>query len=374
MNTTDPLQPKTPAALGYRLPAEWEPHATTWLAWPHNRDDWPGRFGPIPWVYVDFVRQLSRFEPVSILIHSEKAQRRAADRLDRAGVDPGRVRFVPARTDRSWTRDSLPSFVVLDRARTETDALALVCWSFNGWAKYDDFHRDAKIGRALSRLLGIRRFVPRVRRDETWVPLVLEGGAIDTNGRGCLLTTEECLLSDVQTRNPGLTREQMEGALHDFLGINRVIWLGRGLVGDDTHGHVDDLARFVDPQTVVTVIERDPADPNHDPLRENLERLHASRDQDGRLLNVVTLPMPRPVVFAGQRLPASYANFLLANGAVFVPTFNDPADRAALATFETLFPDRTVIGIHALDLVWGLGAFHCMTREQPAPRIAQTPP
>ena len=370
MNPPDPLQPHTPAALGYRLPAEWEPHAAAWLAWPHHRDDWPGRFGPIPWVYVDFVRQLSRYEPVSILMHSPKVEQRARDRLDRAGVNLGRVEFVPARTDRSWTRDTLPTFVVLDRAPTAVDRVAAVAWTFNAWAKYDNFEDDANLPRDLALRLGLRRFVPRtLGADGQWRPIVLEGGAIDGNGRGTLLTTEECLLGEVQVRNPGLGRADMERVLCDFLGLRQVIWLGRGIVGDDTHGHVDDLARFVNPRTVVTVVERDASDPNFEPLRDNVERLRSARDQDGRLLDVVTLPMPRPVVFEGQRLPASYANFYIANGAVFVPTFNDPADRVALDTLAGLFPDRDVIGIHALDLAWGFGTLHCMTHEQPAPPV-----
>jgi agmatine deiminase len=356
----------TPHALGYHLPAEWEPHETTWISWPHNREDWPDRFGPIPWVYVDFVRQLALAEPVSILIRSGKLERQATELLDRAGVPLDQVRFVRARTNRSWTRDFVPSFVVNPGLITEPTAI--VAWKFNGWAKYDNHQHDAQIPKRLAKHLTLRRFVPEIEVEGSTHHAVLEGGAIDSNGLGTLLTTEECLLSTQQERNPGLDREAYERLLFDQLGIRRVIWLGRGIEGDDTHGHVDDLARFVGPKTVVTVVENDPDDPNYPHLLENLKRLEAATDQDGEPLEVVTLPMPRPVVFEGQRLPASYANFYIANGLVLVPTFNDPADRTALDILSRLFPDRTVSPVYARDLVWGLGTLHCMTHEQPAAR------
>ncbi|HEX8201087.1 MAG TPA: agmatine deiminase family protein [Isosphaeraceae bacterium] len=366
-----------PAALGYRLPAEWEPHAATWIAWPHNRADWPGKFGPIPWVYVEIVRHLSRSEPVHILVNGRGARRDAADRLDRGGVDPDRVRFVKVPTDRVWTRDTGPMFLVHDRAEEAgVPPVVLVDWRFNAWAKYDDHRRDDRVPRRLARRLGLERGKPKAEIDGRAVRVVLEGGAIDVNGRGTLLTTEECLLSPVQARNPGLDREALERVLADWLGIRHVVWLERGVAGDDTHGHVDDLARFVDPTTVVTVVERRPSDVNHEPLQENLRRLRAARDQDGQPLRVVQLPMPAPVVFSGQRLPASYANFYVADGLVLVPTFNDPADRQALAILAALFKGREVVGIHCGDLIWGLGALHCMTRDQPrapAPRPAPDP-
>jgi agmatine deiminase len=362
MSATD----TTPQSLGYRLPAEWEPHETTWIAWPHNHEDWPDRFGPIPWVYVDFVRQLAAAESVSILVRGGKAEREASDLLDRAGVDLTRVRFVRARTDRSWTRDFVPSFVV--NRGLITEPVALVGWKFNGWAKYDNHDDDAQIPRRLGKHLTMRRFVPEVEVNGVSRHAVLEGGAIDSNGLGTLLTTEECLLSETQERNPGLDREAYERMFYDQLGITRVIWLGRGIAGDDTHGHVDDITRFVGPRTVVTVLENDDQDPNYLPLLDNLKRLEAATDQDGEPLQVVTLPMPRPVVFEGQRLPASYANFYMANGLVLVPVFNDPADRVALDILSRLFPDRTVSGVYARDLVWGLGTLHCMTHEQPAAR------
>ncbi len=361
--------PETPAALGYRLPAEWEPHEATWIAWPHHREDWPGKFAPIPWVYTEIVRLLSRAEPVNILVGGRRDERKARKKLALAGVnlDDDRVRFHRVRTDRVWLRDSAPSFVVHDQADESNDPVAIIDWRFNAWAKYDNYQHDLRIPRFLAKELDIRRWKPETERDGHHERVVLEGGAIDVNGRGALLTTEECLLSpEVQVRNPGLDRPGLERVFADYLGIRKVIWLGRGIVGDDTHGHVDDIARFVNPTTVVAAVEDDPTDPNFEPLQENLERLRSATDQDGQALQVVTLPMPDPVVFEGQRLPASYANFYIANGLVIVPTFNDPADRRALNVLAELFPERQVVGVHAVDLVLGLGTLHCLTHEQPA--------
>jgi agmatine deiminase len=347
----------TPAALGYRLPAEWEPHAATWLAWPHARGDWPGKFAAIPWVYGEVVRHLVPGERVRLLVRDAVAERAARSVLRRAGVDLGRIDFFRVPTDRSWTRDYCPLFV-----RRDDGDVALTSWRFTGWGRYADFRRDAAVADRLARRLGGRRWTPSVdgRR------IVLEGGSIDPNGRGTLLTTTECLLSPVQARNPGLGREVLERVLGAYLGVRKVLWLGEGIVGDDTHGHVDDVARFVDPRTVVVATEDDPADPNHAPLAENRARLERLTDQDGAPLRIVPLPMPAPLHFAGQRLPASYANFYIGNAAVLVPTFNDPADRRALAILTDLFPSRRVVGIHAVDLVLGLGTLHCMTQPEPA--------
>jgi agmatine deiminase len=305
-------------------------------------------------------------------------RRRASNRLRAADVDLGRVRFFKAATDRVWLRDSGPTFVVKDgdtpSAETPEGApdagdhpghIGLIGWKFNAWAKYENYRHDRRLPRRLSKWLGLHRWVPRVEQGRRWIRVVMEGGAFDVNGRGSVLTTEECLLSEVQARNPGLGREELERIFADYLGARHVIWLGRGIEGDDTHGHVDDLARFVGPRTVVTVVEPRADDPNHDPLRENLERLRGARDQDGEPLQVVELPMPRPVVFKGQRLPASYANFYIANGTVLVPTFNDPADRVALNALAQLFPDREVVGVHCGDLVLGLGTMHCLSQQQP---------
>ena len=264
-------------------------------------------------------------------------------------------------TDRVWTRDSGPIFV-----RNGQGQVAITNWKFNAWAKYDDWHNDDQLPGRISALLGMRAWEPGINLPWGRQKIVLEGGSIDTNGQGILLTTEECLLSEVQQRNPGVTREQLEGVLHDYLGIEQVLWLGRGIAGDDTHGHVDDITRFVAPDTILTAVEPDTSDLNHELLAENLQCLKAARTPAGKQFTVVELPMPRPVVFRGQRLPASYVNFYVANGLVLVPTFHDPNDRIALGILADAFPDREVIGIHAVDLVWGLGTLHCMTQQQPA--------
>jgi agmatine deiminase len=338
--------PKSPRALGFRMPAEWEPHEATWIAWPHNRDDWPGRFAPIPWVYAEIVRKLARVERVRILIEDRAAEDSARRILHKAGANLDAVDFFHAPTDRSWTRDYCPLFV-----KNRAGKVALTNWRFNGWAKYDDYKNDAAIPAKLAAALQL----------PSWEPgLVLEGGSIDVNGQGLVLTTEECLLSPIQARNPQLTRRQIEKALRDYLSISRVIWLHNGIAGDDTHGHIDDLARFVSRDTVVIASEADPTDPNYEPLRENYRIL------SDQLLRVAKLPMPAPVTFNGRRLPASYANFYIANRLVLVPTFNDPNDRIALNTMAHLFPNRQVTGIHAVELVWGLGTLHCMTQQQAA--------
>jgi agmatine deiminase len=337
--------PATPRQGGFRMPAEWEPHEATWIAWPHNRADWPGRFAPIPWVYAEIVRKLSYVEKVRILVESGAAERRARGVLGKAGAAMEAVEFFLCPTNRVWTRDYAPLFV-----KNRRGAVALTGWRFNAWAKYHDWQKDAEVPAAVAGRLGLPLFRPE---------MVLEGGSIDVNGAGLLLTTEECLLSDVQQRNPGMSRRDIERRFRDYLGITRVIWLNRGIAGDDTHGHVDDLARFVSPDTVVAASEPDRSDANYEPLRENYALLRAAG------LQVVKLPMPRPLVFAGQRLPASYANFYIANRLVLVPTFNDPHDRAALAALARLFPDREVVGINSTELIWGLGALHCMTQQQP---------
>jgi len=352
---------QTPAALGYRMPAEWEAHAATWLAWPHERRDWPAKFAAIPWVYAEVVRHLVRGERVRILVGDEGSERRACTILRRIGVDLGRVDFFRVPTDRSWTRDFCPVFV-----RRAAADVGLVNWRFNGWARYANFARDDAVTDRLARRLGRRQWKPALGSGRGTRRIVLEGGSIDVNGRGTLLATEECLLGTVQARNPGVQRADLERVLGAYLGVRKVLWLGEGLVGDDTHGHVDDLARFVDERTVVVAVEDDPADPNYERLRENRVRLERMTDQDGAPLRVVPLPMPAPVHLDGQRLPASYANFYIANAAVLVPTFNDVLDRRALATLAALFPSRPVVGIHALDLVWGLGTLHCMTQQEPA--------
>ena len=339
-----------------RWPAEWEPHAATWIAWPHHEPDWPGKLAPIPWVYAEIARVLSRRERVEILCHDARVRDDAQRHLEAHGVRENiALHVVP--TDRVWLRDSSPTWV--DNAgRPE-----LVSWRFNAWAKYDNYERDAMVGEAVQRITRVRRSEPTRPADRS--RLVLEGGAIETDGAGTMLTTEECLLSDIQARNPGLSREDYEGVFREWLGIRETIWLGEGCVGDDTHGHVDDIARFVAPGVIVLAYEEDPADDNHRRSADNFRRLQLAGGSAGAL-KIVKLPFPRPVVMNGERLPASYANFYIANGTVIVPTFNDPNDRIALNTLAQLMPDRDVVGIHAVDLVWGLGTLHCLTQQQPA--------
>jgi agmatine deiminase len=338
-----------------RMPAEWAPHRATWISWPHHEPDWPGKLEPIPWVYAEIARVLAAHEQVEILCHSDDVRDRASRTLDAHGVPADRVRLHVVPTDRVWLRDSAPTGVF------EGDELVLLSWGFNGWAKYDNWRLDAAIGRRIADLAGHRLEEPRSDAGER---VVLEGGGIEVNGAGLLLVTEEWLLSDVQVRNPGLSRQDYEQLFAEWLGIRRTIWLGEGCVGDDTHGHVDDIARFVDEQTVVLAVEADPADDNHERSMDNLRRLELAATADP--LRIVTLPFPRAVMMAGERLPASYANFYIANGVVLVPTFNDPNDRIALATLARLMPSRQVVGIHAVDLVWGLGTLHCLTQQEPA--------
>jgi len=339
------------------MPAEWAPHAATWIGWPHNKSDWPGKFAPIPWVYGEIVRKLTPGEIVRILVNSAAHESQARRVLTKCGVDlgGGRVEFLRFPTDRGWTRDFGPIFV-----RNETE-IAIARFHFNAWAKYPNWKKDDRIPDLAAKRLKIRKIESRI---------ILEGGSIDVNGRGSLLTTEECLLHPtVQARNPHLHRAEIEKVLRDSLGVTNVLWLGEGIAGDDTHGHVDDLCRFVRPHTVVLCREDDPHDANYRPLAENRERLQAMRAEDGSKLEVLDLPMPAPLVFEGVRLPASYANFYVANAAVLVPTFNDPQDRVALGILGECFSDRPVVGIHAGDLVWGLGTLHCLTQQEPSTAV-----
>ena len=342
------------------MPAEWEPHEATWIGWPHNRSDWPGKFAAIPWVYGEIVRKIAAGEIVRILVESKAHEAKAARLLSRIGVVPSRVSFFRFPTDRGWTRDFGPIFVRRDRPKPE---VAVAGFGFNAWARYPNWRKDAGIAARAAKALGVK-FLP-VRFHGKRV--VLEGGAIEVNGRGTLIATEECLLDpEVQVRNPGISREGMGEVFRAFLGVTNVIWLGKGIAGDDTHGHVDDLCRFTGPRTVVLCRERDPKDENHRVLEENRERLASARLEDGSRPEVVALPMPAPLRFDGIRVPASYANFYVCNAAVLVPTFNDPNDRIALGILSELFRDRPVVGIHAVDLVWGLGTLHCLTQQQPA--------
>ena len=343
-----------PAALGFRMPAEWEPHAATWLAWPHKEESWPGNFAPIPDVWVQMVRAVAPHEHVNILVNDERAAATVRALLHTAQVPAPAVSLHVIPTNDAWARDHGPTFVT--RRADGRSELAAIDWLYNAWGgKYPPWDLDDVVPQKIAAQLGIQVFEPGI---------VLEGGSIDVNGCGTLLTTEACLLNP--NRNPRLNRAQIEQYLQDYLGVRHILWLGDGIAGDDTDGHIDDLTRFVDPTTVVTVLESNPRDENYDRLQANCERLQGMSDQDGRALRVLTLPMPQPLYYDGQRLPASYANFYIANGVVLVPVFDDPHDTAALRTLQEVFPRRHIVGISARELVWGLGAFHCVTQQQPA--------
>ncbi len=352
---------KTPAAQGYRMPAEWEPHASTWLAWPHFKGDWPEKFEPIPWVYAEIIRNLARHERVDLIVNSELAERRAREVLEKADALSDNVVFHHWRTDRVWVRDSGCIFLTASAETAKSQLLALH-FQFNAWAKYSNYKFDQKIGRRMAQAAGARIVHPMSNDNR----VVLEGGSIDVNGCGTLLTTEECLLSHEQQRNPGMDRAAYEQLFAEYFGAPLVIWLDNGIVGDDTHGHVDDIARFVSPETIVAMVENSAQDENYSALRENLGRLKAARTLSGERFEIVEIPMPRPVVFEGRRLPASYANFYIANGVVLVPVFNDPNDRIALDILAAHFPTREVVPIYSGDLIWGFGAMHCMTQQEPA--------
>lgn len=358
--STNPCPP-TPATLGFSMPAEWEPHVATWLGWPHNPTDWPDKLDTIRWVYAEMVRKITPGESVRLLVNSKGSEKLARRYLTRAGADAACVEFIVHPTNRGWMRDSGPVF--LQRRTTRRTETAIVHFHFNAWAKYSDWRRDRRVPETAAALLGKKLFDARVNGR----PFVLEGGGIEVNGRGTLLTTEECYLSEqVQVRNPDLSKSEFEAVLRDFLGVTNVFWLGAGIAGDDTHGHVDDICRFVDARTVVLIRERNPKDESYRPLEENWERIQGLRLEDGSKPTVVALPTPGPLWFDGGRLPASYANFYICNAGVLVPTFNDPNDRVALGILGELFPDRPVVGIHAVDLVLGFGTVHCLTQQQPA--------
>ncbi len=399
------------------MPAEWEPHAATWLAWPHYHGDWPGKFDPIPWVYTEIIRNLARHERVELIVNDASAEKQSRKQLKQANANLSNVQFHSWPTNRVWLRDSgciftrkfsgsndregydfshadmqtemsralapeapvakprnsLAPRVSAGKAAernqvpsgttpTYSPDLLATNFRFNAWAKYSNYRHDEKIGARMATIAEAQEIHPQHRNTR----VVLEGGSIDVNGQGTLLTTEECLLSKVQQRNPGMSRKDYEKLFADYLGAPNVIWLGKGIVGDDTHGHVDDLTRFVAPDTVVTMVEPNRKDVNHKPLQDNLRRLQSARDQVGKPLNIAELPMPSRVIFEQRRLPASYANFYIANGIVLVPVFNDPNDRIALNTLTALFPTREVVPIYSGDLVWGLGTMHCMTQQQPS--------
>jgi agmatine deiminase len=368
-----PAAPTTPFAEGFVMPAEWEPHAATFLAWPHEASDWPGKFEVIPWVFAELARVIAQSERVRLIVRNAADRKHATAVFSSSGVDLQQVDFITAATDRSWTRDFVSPLLVrrggarrpAARGKPGGSELAAAHFRFDGWKRYSNHQRDLVAGATALDFIGAPRFEPVVTLGSKSHHVVLEGGAIDVDGQGTLLATEECL-------GRGLT----EQVLRDFLGAEKVIWLGRGIAGDDTGGHIDDFARFVAPGRVVVAQELDRKDPNHEVLGEALERLRGARDAQNRRLEIVPLPMPAPIVFQKQRLPASYANFYVTTGHVLVPTFNDPNDRVALGMFAELFPKREVVGIYSRDLVLGLGTLHCSTQQEPLPvsRATLRPP
>jgi agmatine deiminase len=355
-----------PGPVPYRVPAEWEPHTSTWLAWPHFENDWPGKFEPIQWVYAEIIRNLTRHERVDLIVNDAAAAKRAQRTLKLANASNKNLALHPWPTDRVWTRDSGCTFVAgkapAPKHSHTKPALCAIKWRFNAWAKYPNYKLDDQIGL----LMADAAHAEWTLAAHNGRAVVLEGGSIDVNGRGTLLTTEECLLSKVQQRNRGFKKVDYERVFAACLGIEQVIWLGRGIAGDDTHGHVDDITRFVAPNVIATVTEPNRRDANHAPLRDNLRRLKAATNLRGKKFEVVELPMPKPVTFEGRRLPASYGNFYIANQQVLVPVFNDANDRIALNILSDLFPTREIVPIYSGDLIWGFGALHCMTQQQPA--------
>jgi len=365
MANHDKTSSLTPAELGYSMPAEWVPHEATWLGWPHNETDWPGKLDTIRWVYGEMVRKIGEGELVRILVRNPTEEKQARHHLKLARAPLRNVRFVRHPTNRGWTRDSGPIHVRRRKAegRLRKSETAIVHFHFNAWAKYDDWRKDRRVPETAAKLLRKPLFHARFKGK----PFVLEGGGIEVNGRGTLLTTEECYLHPrIQVRNPGMSRAEYEATFKEYLGVKNVIWLQNGPVGDDTHGHIDDICRFVDRRTLVLIKETNRRDINHKPLAGNWERVQDLRLEDGSKPDVVPLPMPSPLYFGRDRLPASYANFYICNAAVLVPTFNDPNDHVALGILGELFKDRPVVGIHAVDLVLGFGSLHCLTQQQPA--------
>ena len=342
--------------MNRRFPAEWEKQQGVLLCFPHNGNDWPGKYGAIQWAFVEFIKKVSLQELVFLVVKDVKQQEVVSDLLLRADVNLDKIQFIHHKTNRSWMRDSGP-IIVYNNGKREA-----LNFNFNGWAKYSNYKLDRFVPEKVSATLDI----PLTQVTYKGKPVVLEGGALEVNGKGTLLTSEECLLHPtIQVRNPGFTKEDYEAIFKDYFGVTNTIWLGDGIKGDDTHGHIDDLARFVNPHTIVTVIETNKQDENYKPLQDNLKRLKASRLETGKAPEIVTLPMPKPLIFEGIRIPASYANFLIINHCVLAPTFNDPNDRLALNTLANCFPKHEIIGISAIDLIWGFGTLHCLSQQIP---------
>jgi agmatine deiminase len=342
--------------INRRFPAEWEKQEGILLCFPHNGNDWPGKYEAIQWAFVEFIKKVATYEKVFLVVIDEKLKVKVSDMLERARVKLDQISFIIQKTNRSWMRDSGPIVVYKDGKREALN------FNFNGWAKYKNFQLDKYVPSKVSGFLKI----PLTQVTYKGKPVIIEGGAIDVNGRGTLLTSEECLMhSSIQVRNAGFTKEDYEAVFKEYLGVTNVIWLGDGIEGDDTHGHIDDLARFINEDTIVTIIETDPKDVNYKPLQDNLKRLQNAKLEDGKSPVIVTLPMPKRLDFEDLRLPASYANFLILNNCVLVPTFNDANDRKALNILAECFPDREIIGISAIDLIWGFGTLHCLSQQIP---------
>ncbi|HAP36904.1 MAG TPA: agmatine deiminase [Bacteroidetes bacterium] len=343
---------KTPKQLGYRFPAEWEPQAATWLSWAHKLESWPDKFEPVPYIYTNIVRTIAQFQKININVNDDEMFEDVQSRLLLAGVPEDRFALYKIPTNDAWCRDHGPAFLVNPNAK---DKLAIVDWGYNAWGnKYPPFDMDDVVPTKIAEQYNVPVFYPGI---------VMEGGSIEVNGKGCLLTTKACLLNE--NRNPNLNQEQIETFLKEYYGQEKILWLNDGIVGDDTDGHIDDLSRFVNPTTIVTCVEEDPQDENYEILQENLKLLRTLTDQDNKPFNIIELPMPGYVAYDGQRLPASYANFLIGNGFVIVPLFNHPNDLKALNIIQSQFPDRKVIGIDCIDLVWGLGTLHCISQQEP---------
>jgi agmatine deiminase len=355
--SSSPAELVTPGSLGYSMPAEWVSHRATWLAWPHNLETWPTGLEKVRAVWIQMIVALAPHERVYLLVNDERTEQEVAVRLREAHARTENVTLLNIPTVDVWMRDYGPTFVTRD---SQQEPLACNDWIFNGWGKYKTYEEDDKVAREMAKLLKVPAFEYKI---------VLEGGSIEVNGCGTCLTTEQCLLN--KNRNPHLSRAEIEQCLKGSLNVDQLIWLGEGIVGDDTDGHIDDIARFVNPTTVVCIVEANSKDENYGFLRDNYERLNSARDQSGKKLSVVTLPCPRPVYHEGVRLPASYANFYIANDIVLIPTFDDPNDAKALGILQNLFPNRKVIGLRCKEVVAGLGALHCVTQQEPAVNVSR---
>ena len=340
-----------------RFPAEWEKQQGIVLCFPHNGNDWPGKYEAVQWAFVEFIKKVATFETVFLVVADEKLKEKVADMLERAHVNLKNISYIIHKTNRSWMRDSGPIIV---KNGSKREALN---FNFNGWVKYKNYQLDKFVPGKVADFID----VPLTQVMYKGKPVIVEGGAIDVNGKGTLLTSEECLMHPtVQVRNPGFTKEDYEAVFKEYLGVTNVIWLGDGIEGDDTHGHIDDLCRFVNEDTIVTIVETDKNDSNYKPLQDNLKRLQNAKLENGKFPVIVAIPMPKRVDFDDLRLPESYANFLILNNCVLVPTFNDSKDRVALNILAECFPDREVIGISCIDFIWGFGTLHCLSQQIPA--------